>query len=257
VIAIHTIFEGGRPTGRFETGDGRGADTGNPPDADKSQDIMQDDWPFKDRTEAGRRLGKVLAAHKLADPVVLALPRGGVPVAVQVARILAAPLDLLMVRKIGVPSQPELALGAIVGGRTPAVVINDEIWDLVGMTHDEFDALKEDQLREIERRRTKYLGDRKPLSVEGKTAIIVDDGIATGATIRVAVKALRQNNPARIVIAVPVAPPETVQRLRQEADDVVCLEQPVPFYAISLHYGRFDQLSDEAVVAELTAFYGG
>ena len=207
---------------------------------------------FADRVEAGQLLAKRLAELNLANPTVLALPRGGVPVALEVAKVLQAPLDLLLVRKIGVPYQPELALGAVVDGDNPQVVINEDVKRAARVSDEEFEAIKVRELQEIERRRALYVGDRKRIAVEGTAAIVIDDGIATGATMLAALRALRQVKPKKLVLAVPVAPYDTIERLRAEVDEIVCLESPEPFYAIGLHYHDFGQVSDEEV-AELLA----
>jgi putative phosphoribosyl transferase len=212
---------------------------------------MNDPYVFADRTEAGRLLASRLAARRYVNPMVLALPRGGVPVAVEVARVLHAPLDLVLVRKIGVPFQPELALAAVVDGQHPELVINEEVRRMAHVSEEQLDRLKAKELAEIERRRKIYLQGRDRIPVEGATAIVIDDGVATGATVRAALKALRRGNPARLVLAVPVAPPETVQELRREVDELICLETPDPFYAIGAFYQDFTQTSDEEVIALL------
>ena len=203
---------------------------------------------FATRTEAGRLLAHELLALKLIDAVVLALPRGGVPVAAEVASALRAPLDLLLVRKIGAPGQSELAVAAVAEGPPPLVVIDDETLGLSGASRAYVDREAGEELREIARRRTAYLPDRTPLPVEGKTAVVVDDGIATGTTVRVALQALRRRKPARLVLAIPVAPPEVVAALRAEVDDLVCLSQPSYFRAVGVHYADFHQVSDGEVV---------
>ncbi len=211
---------------------------------------------FADRAAAGRLLAARVAALKLDDPVVLALPRGGVPVAAQVAATLAAPLDLLLVRKIGAPGQPELAVGAVAESAAPpghVVVTDDEAMAMTGASATYVEREAQRGLQEIARRRATYRDGRPPLPLAGRTAVLVDDGIATGATMRAALKAVRQMQPARLVLAVPVAPPDTVQALRDEVDDLVCLAQPVPFHAVGLHYADFDQVPDEDVVALMRA----
>ncbi|MGE5712319.1 MAG: phosphoribosyltransferase [Betaproteobacteria bacterium] len=205
--------------------------------------------PFADRVEAGRMLGARLAALQLVNPVVLALPRGGVPVALEVARALDAPLDLLLVRKIGVPWQPELAVAAVMDGTEPVVVVERHIQAEAGVKQEYIEQRAKEELAEIERRRRTYLAERAPVAVAGRTAIVVDDGIATGTTMRAALKGLRRRNPARLVLAVPVAPPDTIEELRQEVDDVVCLAQPSFFGAIGYFYRDFHQLSDDEVIA--------
>jgi putative phosphoribosyl transferase len=211
---------------------------------------MRDDvrTPFENRVEAGRMLGARLAGLRLANPVVLALPRGGVPVALEVARALDAPLDLLLVRKIGVPWQPELAVAAVMDGAEPVVVIERHIQAETGVKQEYIEQRAKEELAEIERRRRTYLADRAPMPVTGRTAIVVDDGIATGTTMRAALKGLRRRNPARLVLAVPVAPPDTINELRREVDDVVCLAQPSFFGAIGYFYRDFHQLSDDEVM---------
>lgn len=206
---------------------------------------------FTNRTEAGQLLAKRLAEKNYARPVVLALPRGGVPVALEVAKALKAPLDLVLVRKIGVPYQPELALGAVVDGDNPQVVINEDVMHLAHISDDEFEAIKTRELEEIERRRSLYLKGRERVSVKDATAIVVDDGIATGATVCAALRVLRQAGPEKLVLAVPVAPRDTIRRLRGEVGEIVCLETPEPFYAIGLYYYDFRQVGDEEVAALL------
>ncbi len=208
---------------------------------------------FSDRIEAGQRLAARLVAADYERPAVYALPRGGVPVALEVARALRAPLDLVLVRKLGVPYQPELALGAVAEGEPPALYINDRVRRLAGVSDAELEAVKRRELAELERRRARYLEGRERVSATGRTAILVDDGIATGATARVALRTLRSARPRWLVLATPVAPPETVEAMAQEADEVVCLATPAPFHAISLYYRRFEQLTDEQVVSCLAA----
>jgi putative phosphoribosyl transferase len=205
--------------------------------------------PFENRTVAGRALGERLARMKLADPVVLALPRGGVPVGLEVARALHAPLDLLLVRKIGVPWQPELAVGAVMDGDAPVIVVEPHVQAETGIDRQYIEDRAQQELKEIERRRGVYLAHHAPEPVTGRTAIVVDDGIATGTTMRAALRGLRQRKPARLVLAVPVAPPETIDALRAEVDDVVCLMQPTFFGAIGYFYVDFHQLADDEVVA--------
>jgi len=208
---------------------------------------------FLDRREAGRQLGKELAKTDWRDPVVLALPRGGVPVGFEVAKELHAPLDVLLVRKIGAPGHPEFAIGAVVDGKDPQLVVNEEAALILGPSSDYLEAEKKRQLVEIERRRERYLGARAPVPIEGRTAIVVDDGIATGSTVKVALKALRRSDADRVVLAVPVAPRSTIEALRDEADEVVCLSTPEPFHAVGLHYVDFEQTSDEDVIQLLKA----
>ena len=210
--------------------------------------------PFRDRSDAGRRLAKALAAYKREKPVILALPRGGVPVAAEVAAVLNAPLDLILVRKIGVPMQPELAIGAVVDGGQPIVVRNEDISQLVGVSEIEFKEICAAELAEIERRRERYLGDRIRVEVHSRVTIVIDDGIATGATTRAALRATRMRNPQKLVLAVPVAPTEALVEMRQEADDVVCLEAHERFRAIGWFYEDFTQVADQQVIDALKRF---
>jgi putative phosphoribosyl transferase len=210
--------------------------------------------PFANRSEAGRKLAAALAKYKDEQPVVFALPRGGVPVAAEVAAALQAPLDLILVRKIGVPMQPELAMGAVVNGSTPLIVRNEDVIRMAGIEEAEFKAVCDNELAEIERRRKRYLGARERAEVAGRTAIVIDDGIATGATTRAALRATRQRNPKKLVLAVPVAPSESLAAMRAEADDVVCLEDHEFFGAIGFYYSDFRQTSDDEVIATLARF---
>jgi predicted phosphoribosyltransferase len=204
---------------------------------------------FRDRDDAGRRLAaRVLALH-LADPVVLALPRGGGPVAAQVARAIGAPLDVILVRKLGVPTQPELAMGAL-GEEGVRVLARDNL----ARAHVRADQLADVERRErdeLARRARTYRGDREPLPITGRTVVIVDDGLATGASARAAVEVARARGAGRVVLAVPVAPPETVAALRANTDDVVSLETPAAMAAIGQWYDDFSQTSDAEVVAHL------
>jgi putative phosphoribosyl transferase len=209
---------------------------------------------FRDRLDAGRKLATALARYRDQTPVVLALPRGGVPVAAEVAAALKAPLDLILVRKVGVPFEPELAMGAIVDGDTPLVVRNEEVILLAGISESQFSAACEREFAEIERRRRLYLGHRGRAEVAGRTAIVIDDGIATGATTRAALRATRMRDPRRLVLAVPVGPTDNLAALRGEADDIICLEEYEMFGAIGAYYGSFTQVSDEEVIALLRRF---
>jgi putative phosphoribosyl transferase len=203
---------------------------------------------FRDRADAGRQLADALVHHKDESPLVLALPRGGVPVGFEVAKHLDAQLDVLLVRKIGVPGHEELALGAVVDGADPQVVVNDNVMAMAAPPAGYLEAAKARELKEIERRRHAYRGDQPAIAVKDRVVIVVDDGIATGATMRAALKGVRQAGPARLVLAVPVAPAETVEELKRECDEVVCLQTPEPFYAVGLHYADFGQTADEEVV---------
>jgi predicted phosphoribosyltransferase len=213
--------------------------------------------PFIDRSDAGRRLASALAAYRDQHPVVLALPRGGLPVAAEIAAALDAPIDLVLVRKIGVPQQPELAMGAVADGGASITVRNEDVLRLAGIDDASFAAVRDRELREIERRRQRYLGTRAALAVEGRTAIVVDDGVATGATTRAALRAVRARRPKTLVLAVPVAPTDTLQILRREVDDLVCLEDYDSFGAIGFYYSDFRQVSDDEVIAILGRFAPG
>ncbi|MDH3228792.1 MAG: phosphoribosyltransferase [Alphaproteobacteria bacterium] len=208
---------------------------------------------FADREDAGRQLAARLLHFKTRDPVVLALPRGGVPVGREVAAALDAPMDLILVRKIGAPGQPELALGAVVDGARPELVINEDVKAMLHVTDDYIAQAEARQLEEIRRRRELWLGDRPRVAVEGKTALIVDDGIATGATVRAALHAVRRARPARLVLAAPVAPPDTIESLHDDADEIVCLATPEAFWAISTFYQDFPQVADTEVTAMMGA----
>lgn len=201
---------------------------------------------FHDRREAGRRLADRLRhLSGPPPPVVLALPRGGVPVGYEIATALGGELDVLIVRKLGVPWEPELALGAIASGGVR--ILNPEVVGPLSLGEDEIERIAADERRELERRERLYRGDRPTPEARGRTVVLVDDGIATGATVRAAIRALRERHPERIVVAVPVAPAETVARLREQADEVVCLESPEPFVAIGLWYEDFSPTSDTEV----------
>jgi putative phosphoribosyl transferase len=203
---------------------------------------------FSDRSEAGRRLAGHLERFKDQEPVVLALPRGGVPVAYEVAKALAAPLDLVLVRKIGAPFQPELAIGAVVDGERPELVINRDVVNEYRIPESYLESERRRQLEEIERRRQLYLAGRPRAPIRERTAIVIDDGIATGATMEAALRATRRAGPRRLVLAVPVAPPDTIERLRSEVDEVVCLLVPAFLGAIGSFYRDFRQLEDEEVI---------
>ncbi len=206
---------------------------------------------FDDRKQAGQALAVALEVLKLQHPVVLALPRGGVPVADEIAKALDAPLDVIVVRKVGAPGNPELAVAAIVDGDPADIVLNREIVEAYRLGNSELADLIRRERPELERRRTAFRGARHRLSIEGKTAIIVDDGAATGTTMKVAIRALKRRSPREIVVALPVAPPDTVAELSLEADRVVCLSQPVHFRALGYHYKAFPQLADEEVARAL------
>ena len=205
---------------------------------------------FRDRREAGRVLAEKLAAYaNRPDVLVLALPRGGVPVAYEVARALGTPLDVFVVRKLGVPGYEELAMGAVATGGVR--VLNDQLVERLGVPEHIIDAVAARERRELARRERLYRGGRPPPDVRGRTVILVDDGLATGATMHAAIQALRQQNPARIVIAVPTASPETCEEMKARADDVICAITPEPFHAVGRWYQDFSQTTDEEVAALL------
>lgn len=206
---------------------------------------------FKDRVSAGRLLAAELLKREMKQPAVFALPRGGVPVAYEVAAALKAPLDLVLVRKIGVPWQPELAAGAV-ADTEQNLFLNQDVLAGAGLSRAQVESAAKAELQEIERRRKLYLKDRTPVDVKGRDVVLVDDGIATGATVRAAVMALKRRGPARVIVATPVAPPDTVAELERVTDEVVCLSAPENFFAISAHYDSFHQLSDEEVIAVLS-----
>lgn len=201
---------------------------------------------FRDRREAGQLLATALSRYAgRPDVVVLALPRGGVPVAYEVAQALGAPLDVFLVRKLGVPGHEELAMGAVA---TPGVrVLNEEVVRGLGIPARMIEAVAAREQAELARRERLYRGDRPPVDVHGRTVILVDDGLATGASIHAAIQALRQRQPARIVVAVPVAAPDRCEALKDQVDDVVCAVTPEPFHAVGLWYDDFSQTTDDEV----------
>lgn len=206
---------------------------------------------FEDRHEAGRLLAAKLRVRRYKDPVVLALPRGGVPVGFEVASALGAPLDLVLVRKIGAPQQEELAIGAVANGGQPELVTDPRLIADLGVSPEYLEEMKAAALEEIERRRRVYLKDRVPEEVRGRTAIVVDDGLATGATMRAALRATRRRQPARLVLAVPVAPADAVERMKGEADETICLHSAEGFFGVGQFYRDFRQLHDAEVTALL------
>lgn len=200
---------------------------------------------FADRADAGRQLAERLATMRIEAPVVLALPRGGVPVGYEIAQALRAPLDVLLVRKIGAPGHEEFALGALVEAEQPIVVLNEDV-PARFMSHVQAEAAR--QAKELERRRHTYRGGRALISVASRTAIVVDDGIATGATFRAALEAVKQMDAAKVIAAIPVSPPESLPAIEALADEILCLAAPERFQAVGQHYGDFSQTSDEEVV---------
>ena len=201
---------------------------------------------FRDRVEAGRVLAAKLTAYgNRTDVLVLGLPRGGVPVAYEVARELDAPLDVFVVRKLGMPGHEEYAIGAIATGGVR--IINKEATRAFGVTNAEIEAVTAEEQLELARRERRYRDGRPPPAIAGRTVILVDDGLATGSTMRAAVEALRDEGPARLVVAVPTAAPETCQEIGALVDDMICAMTPEPFYAVGLWYEDFDQTTDEEV----------
>jgi putative phosphoribosyl transferase len=204
--------------------------------------------PFADRREAGRALAARLINKARDNPVIVALPRGGVPVAYEVAKALSAPLDLLMVRKIGAEGWEEFGLGAVIDGDHPHLVLNEAVVRQIDPNPDYIRAEMQRQLKEIERRRLIYCGDRKPISLAGRTVIVVDDGIATGGTVRAALEGVRRNSPEKVILAVPVAPPSTLEALAALCDEIICLASPVNFGAVGAFYSNFDQTEDDEII---------
>ncbi len=209
---------------------------------------------FRDRKDAGKRLAAALSAFKGRDCVILALPRGGVPVAAEVADALKAPLDLLLVRKVGAPDHPELAVGSVIDGADPIVVRDSEIMRITRTSEAAFREICLRELKEIERRRKYYLGSRRPVDLKGRIAIIVDDGLATGNTMRAALEGARRRNPALVVMAVPVAPRDTLEQMREDADEIVCLSVPEPFGSVGNFYDDFRQTEDSEVISLLNIY---
>jgi putative phosphoribosyl transferase len=206
-----------------------------------------DQTPFRDRREAGRVLASRLKKYAgRNDVVVLALPRGGVPVAFEVAEALGAPLDIFLVRKLGTPGHRELAMGAIASGGIR--VINDDVVRWLGISPEQIDAVAREEQRELERRQQAYLEGRAPQPLEGRIVVLVDDGLATGSTMRAAAEAVRQRNPAQVIVAVPVGAPETCREMAAVADEVICAQTPEPFSAVGQWYLNFDQTTDEEVM---------
>src|SRR5215218_848109 len=211
---------------------------------------------YSNRSEAGKFLAVLLTSYAdRADVLVLALPRGGVPVAFEVAKELRAPLDIFLVRKLGLPGHEEFAIGAIATGGVR--VLNDDVVDYLGISDDVIDSIAAKELRELERRERAYRGDRREPNVRGKTVVLVDDGLATGSTMRAAASALRQQAPARIVVAVPVSAPQTCDEYRMGVDEIICAVTPEPFHAVGQWYADFSQTTDEEVRELLARAAGG
>ncbi|WP_411816078.1 phosphoribosyltransferase [Hyphococcus sp. DH-69] len=206
---------------------------------------------FDNRQQAGELLARALKKLDIEDPAIYALPRGGLPVAAAIAKHLSAPLDIILVRKLGAPGHAELAIGAVVDGPAPTLVLHRDIIHELNISQKYLDDIRATALREIERRRALYIGDNQPLKPEGRNVIIVDDGLATGATMETAVKAMRRAGAKNILVAVPTGPKETVSKLRKYADDVVCLDMPLQFWSVGNQYRSFPQLSDKEVIETL------
>jgi putative phosphoribosyl transferase len=205
---------------------------------------------FRDRTEAGQLLGREIASRTIENAIVLALPRGGVPVGYEVAKALGAPLDVFIVRKLGVPGHEELAMGAIASSGVR--VLNREVLDYARITQQQIDEVAAREERELARREAEYRGNRGPLDVRGRTVIVVDDGLATGSSMRAAVQALRAMEPKRVIVAVPVGAAQTCEELREIVDEMICLRTPEPFEAVGLWYDNFTQTTDAEVHALLS-----
>ncbi|MFP4072239.1 MAG: phosphoribosyltransferase [Desulfovibrionales bacterium] len=200
---------------------------------------------FQDRKDAGRQLAEKLARLDVDEGIVLALPRGGVPVAYEVAKALHLPLDVFVVRKIGVPGREEFAMGAIATGGIR--VLNSDVVQMLQIPESEIERVAAQEQKELQRREREYRGEKPPPKISGRTVLVVDDGLATGATMRAAVKALQKENPARLIVGVPTAAPETCDQFREMADEIVCLSTPSPFYAVGTWYEDFTQTTDEEV----------
>ncbi|MGZ3273897.1 MAG: phosphoribosyltransferase [Caulobacteraceae bacterium] len=210
--------------------------------------------PFRNRADAGKRLARVLAAYESQDVVVLALPRGGVPVAAEIAEALGAPLDLVLVRKIGAPFHEELAMGAVAEGEPPVTVRNEDVIAMLGVDEETFGRVRDKELAEMERRRRAYLSGRASADVAGRIAMVVDDGVATGATTRAALRAVRARRPRKLLLVTPVAEAEVQAMLRHEADEVICLEDHLVWGSIGGCYDDFRQISDIEVTNTLARF---
>ena len=203
--------------------------------------------PFRDREEAGRRLAQALQVYRSQTPIIMALPCGGVPVATEVARALRAPLDLVLARKVGVPHHSDLAMGAVADGVEPVVVRNQNVIAAAGVSEDAFASACQQELAQIERQRCRFVGHRRRPELRGRVVILVDDGIATGATTRAALRSIRKQRPAELILAVPVAPTIPLKDLRGEADTIICLENYENFGVVGFYYSDFRQVGDEEV----------
>ena len=215
--------------------------------APAARDSAGDPIVFSNRTEAGRMLARALTSYRNERVVVLGIPRGGLPVAREVAEALGAPLDIVVVRKLGAPGQPELGIGAVVDGDHPRAIFNQEVIESLGVEDDYINREIQRQLKEIKRRELEYRGTEPAVPLAGKTVIVVDDGIATGSSVRAALRGVRRAKPKQIILAVPVAPAETLEALSHDADKIVCLESPEDFFAVGQFYRDFHQVSDDEV----------
>jgi putative phosphoribosyl transferase len=220
-----------------------------PPEA--ADPATQESVVYMNREAAGRMLARRLTSYANTDVVVLGIPRGGVPVAKEVADALGAPLDVIVVRKLGAPGEPELGIGAVVDGDHPRAIFNQDIIEHLGVSDEYIEAEIARQLKEVNRRETAYRGGRAKIPLTGKTVIVVDDGIATGSSVRAALRGIRRQKPKRLILATPVAPAESIQALRSDADEIICLETPEDFYAVGQFYRDFHQTTDEEVEAIL------
>lgn len=212
---------------------------------------MLENQPFNDRRDAGQQLAAALPDLDPESTVVIALPRGGVPVAEEICKARHLPLDLVFVRKIGVPMQPEVAAGAIVDGAHPHVIVNEGVAKRVGLTQVKIERLGRELLPEIERRKELYMHGLTRPELRGKTLVVVDDGVATGATLKASILALRESGAARTILALPTAPPDVIESLALLADETICLYKPTPFWAVGAAYRNFFQVDDDEVVRAL------
>jgi len=209
--------------------------------------IARETMVYSTRTQAGAMLARRLTPYANLNVVVLGVPRGGLPVAKEVADALGAPLDVVVVRKLGAPGHPELGIGAVVDGDRPRAIFNQDIIEHLGVSDEYIDAEIARQLKEVKRRETAYRGGRAKIPLTGKTVIVVDDGIATGSSMRAALRGVRRQKPKRLILAVPVAPVDTIEALASEADEIVCLETPENFFAVGQFYRDFHQVTDDEV----------
>jgi putative phosphoribosyl transferase len=221
------------------------------PTEETTEPANRDPMTYSTREQAGRMLARELISYAGREVVVLGIPRGGLPVAKEVAAALHAPLDVVVVRKLGAPSQPELGIGAVVDGDHPRAIFNKEIIEQLGVSEKYIEAEIARQLKEVNRREALYRGGRAKIPLAGKTVIVVDDGIATGSSVRAALRGVRRQHPKLLVLAIPVAPVETIESLRSEVDEIICLETPKDFYAVGQFYRDFHQVSDDEVTTIL------